>query len=421
MSNTTAQSPWQSEKLKNLPIQIIDGDRSARYPKRDEFQKEGILFLNTTNIEQNRLKLADANFVTEEKFAQIKKGRLQRLDIVMTTRGSIGKLALFNCEYSTGLINAQMLILRADGHIIDQKFLFYLLCSDTLQSQIKNFSSGSAQPQIPIQDLREIEINYPPLPIQRKIAAILSTYDRLIENNTRRIEILEEMARSIYREWFVKFRFPGHEQAQMVDSELGPIPEGWEVKKLFDIAEVTYGFPFKSKQFTEESVGKPVIRIRNIKNNATKTFTTESAPDKYIVNNGDILVGMDGDFHREKWCGGEAYLNQRVVRFRPKNNLSFYYLFLALEKPIQYFDFTVVGTTVAHLSDKHLRSINLMVPDKFFCERVKDMLNPLFKLELNLHLKNANLRQTRDLLLPRLISGEIDVENLDIKTSQNAA
>ena len=227
---------WQVSKIKNLPIQIIDGDRSGKYPKREEFQKKGYIFLNTTNIENNRLDLTQANFVTSQKFAQITKGRLKLLDIVITTRGSVGKVALFDdYRYPTGLINAQMLILRVDGENIDCKFLFYIICSDYFQSIIKNFSSGSAQPQIPIQDFREIEITYPSIDIQRKIASIISAYDDLIENNSRRIKILEEMAQMLYREWFVNFRFPNHENVKMIESELGLIPEGWEMKKMKDL------------------------------------------------------------------------------------------------------------------------------------------------------------------------------------------
>ena len=224
-----------TKKIKHLPIKIIDGDRSSRYPKRSEFREKGVLFLNTTNIVQNRLDITEANFVSPEKFNEIKKGRLQRFDIVMTARGSIGKVALFDCNPPEGLINAQMLILRADGEGIDQRFLFYQICSDNFQTKLKNFASGSAQPQIPIIDLQEIEIAVPDFSTQCKIAAVLSAYDDLIENNTRRIEILEEMASAIYREWFVEFRFPGHEQVPMVESELGLIPQGWEVKQLGEI------------------------------------------------------------------------------------------------------------------------------------------------------------------------------------------
>ena len=161
-------------------------------------------------------------------------------------------------------------------------------------------------------------ISLPPLPTQRRIASILSAYDDLIENNTRRIAILEEMARRLYREWFVDFRFPGHEKVRMRESELGLIPKGWEVKSLYDSAEVTYGYPFKSKKFNAECNGHGVIRIRDIINDRPSAYSQEEAPRKYFIKNGDILIGMDGKFHMGKWSGGKALLNQRVVRLRSK-------------------------------------------------------------------------------------------------------
>ena len=177
--------------------------------------------------------------------------------------------------------------------------------------KVKSIAGGAATPIVSKSAFSEIRLTVPPLHTQRKIAAILSAYDDLIENNTRRIKILEEIAQMLYREWFVNFRFPGHEKARMVKTKLGQVPEGWEVKNLFDVAEVTYGFAFKAKQFSSERIGKPAIRIRDILKNSSATFTDEEAPEKYIVKNGDLIIGMDGDFHMGKWAGGEAYLNQR--------------------------------------------------------------------------------------------------------------
>ncbi len=140
---------WRRGKLKSLPVVFIDGDRSARYPKRHELQDEGVLFLNTKNVVENHLDLNEADYVSQEKFAGIQKGRLKRFDIVMTTRGTVGKVALFNHpKHSTSLINAQMLILRAHPEHIDPQFLFYALCSDTFQGAVRNYASGSAQPQV---------------------------------------------------------------------------------------------------------------------------------------------------------------------------------------------------------------------------------------------------------------------------------
>jgi type I restriction enzyme S subunit len=292
------------------------------------------------------------------------------------------------------------------------RFVYYLLDSIDFTA----FNSGSAQPSLNRNYLYSLGIRFPSLPVQTKIATILSAYNDLIENNLRRIKILEEMAKTLYEEWFVKFRFPDHEKVKMVESELGMIPEEWEVKNLFDIAEITYGFPFKSNRFTSEKASNtPVIRIRDILNGCTSTYTPEIAQEKHVVINGDILVGMDGNFHMGKWSGGKAYLNQRVVRFR-LSGLSSYFLYLALTKPIGDLNNTIVGTTVAHLGDNHLRKIKILCPNSVLLKRTKEVFDPIYNLELKLKLRNDNLRQTRDLLLPKLISGEIDVEHLDINT-----
>lgn len=294
---------------------------------------------------------------------------------------------------------------------IDSRYLYYWISQPAYSDFLASRAKGAAYPAVDTESIVESEILLPPLPVQRRIVGILSAYDDLIENNTRRIQILEQMAQSIYREWFVHFRFPGHEKVKLVETPLGKIPQGWEAKNLFEVAEVTYGFPFKSTHFSTELRGLPIIRIRDIQPNFSATYTEETAEPKHIVENGDLLVGMDGDFHMGKWAGGKAWINQRVVRFRPKTRLGRYHLFLALEKPIHHFDSTIVGTTVAHLGDRDLRATFLPIPPDPLVKLVSETLEPLFDLELNLRLKNTNLRRTRDVLLPRLISGELCVEN----------
>jgi type I restriction enzyme S subunit len=297
---------------------------------------------------------------------------------------------------------------KTDGY--DVRFIYYLL----KDLNLNRWAGGAAQPLLTQTVLNQIEAVSPLTPIQRKISTILSAYDDLIENNLRRIKILEEMTQTLYREWFVKFRFPGHQNVKMVDSPMGKIPEGWEIKNLFELADVTYGFPFKSSLFNVNREGTPVVRIRDVLDGQSATFTTEDAPDKYIVHDGDFLVGMDGDFHMGFWASGTAFLVQRVARFRPRGDVGRYGLALALKEPIEHFNKTITGTTVAHLGDNHLRTINMMMPDKRLLKVINDILEPLLDFQLNIRAKNKNLRQTRDLLLPKLISGELDVSELNI-------
>ena len=250
----------------------------------------------------------------------------------------------------------------------------------------------------------------PPFPVQRRIAGILSAYDELIENCQRRIRILEEMARALYREWFVHFRFPGHEKLPRVSSALGDIPQGWEVKSVKDVANVTYGFPFQSKKFNTTGVGTPVIRIRDILEGSINTFTDEEAEPKYHIKNGDILVGMDGDFHMCIWSSGHAFQNQRVAKFESNGEIGNYHLFLALELPIQTWNKSIVGTTVAHLGDMHIKTIQVAWPTKDLLAQARNILEPMSEQIIALKRRIANLRRTRDLLLPRLLSGQVSLD-----------
>ena len=291
---------------------------------------------------------------------------------------------------------------------IETRFLFYLLTD----AKLSRYAGGAAQPLVTQTVLKQVKVRVPPLPIQQRIAGILSAYDELIENSQRRIKLLEAMARALYREWFVHFRFPGHENHPRVPSPLGEIPQGWEVKFVKEVATVTYGFPFKSREFQTDRIGTPVIRIRDILSGSSETFTEEKAEPKYHVKNGHILIGMDGDFHMNIWSSGHAYQNQRVARFESKGEIGNFHLFLALEKPIQELNKAIVGTTVAHLGDMHIKAIQIIFPPKEIRVKASDFLEPLMTQIIGFKQQIQTLRRTRDLLLPRLLSGQIDVKTI---------
>ena len=419
MTVSDSSDKWQVARLKDLPITIIDGDRSARYPKRSEFLPEGIPFLNTTNIELGQLVLDDVNFVSPEKFSQIQKGRLQRLDIVMTTRGSIGKVALFDCAHPTGLINAQMLILRTDSQSIDPVFLFYLTLGDRFQSLIRNFGSGSAQPQIPITDLREIEISYPGIKTQRKIAAVLSAYDDLIENNNRRIRILEEMAQMIYREWFVNFRFPGHENVRMVESEMGMIPEGWEVGELSDACHIIMGQSPKSEFYNRMGEGLPFHQ-------GVTDFGARFPVDRLyctvrnrIAERGDILFSVRAPVGRLNIANQRIVIGRGLCAIRSHNDCQCF-VFHQFRELFSEEDMIGGGTIFKAVTKEDMHGIKILIPEESITRRFEEIAQPIASEVETLTGKNTNLRSTRDLLLPKLISGELDVADLDISTSESA-
>ena len=286
----------------------------------------------------------------------------------------------------------------------DLKYILYLLNT----SDISGYVTDAAQPKLSQTNLNKITFELPPLPTQRKITSILSSYDSLIENNVKRIRLLEQMAENLYKEWFVRFRFPGHENTEFVDG----LPKGWKYENLFDVANVSYGYAFKSNLFCDDKTLNAVVRIRDIQDNHTDTYTNERCDDKYLIEENAIIIGMDGIFHMCLWNGERAYLNQRVVKILSKNtDFCNYMLLMAIRPQVKFWEQVIVGTTVAHLGDKHLRKMKVLVPERAILVKANKQIEMIMKEKNKLFRENSSLIRQRDLLLPRLMSGKLEVKS----------
>ncbi len=253
---------YKQLKIKDYPIDIIDGDRGVNYPNKSQLLKDGYcLFLNTSNVTLDGFKFSKNEFISKEKDNSLRKGKLHREDVILTTRGTIGNIAHYQAStpHENVRINSGMVIIRSHTSKVDPRFLYFLLKSPVFQEQAKLFSYGAAQPQLPIGTLKYIKLPIPLLPTQQKIAKILSNYDDLIENNLKRIKLLEESARLTYEEWFLRFRIDGKKLDIDPESDL---PFGWEKISLSDTGEFLNGYAFKPKDLQEE--GLPVIKIKEI-------------------------------------------------------------------------------------------------------------------------------------------------------------
>ena len=264
----------------------------------------------------------------------------------------------------------------------------------------------------------EIEIHRDKL-LQTKIASVLSAYDDLIENNTRRIQILEEMAQAIYKEWFVKFRIPNCE-LRITDEG---IPEGWEMGSVGNLYEVKSGYAFKSTDLLSEGV-YPIVKIKNIQNNSINIsdcdfINEEIAHDavKFELYKGDLLIAMTGaqvgkvgimPVVKER-----VFLNQRVGKFSPKmdflKNVSFIYLHAISNDFQSGINNTAAGAAQPNISGSGIENIKMIVPTNEILKMFTELMQPLFDEMMLLREKNNNLRLTRDLLLPKLMSGEVEV------------
>lgn len=399
---------WINIKLGKL-AKVISGYAF----KKNDFIDFGIPIIKIKNIGKEEIKKEELSYVKEDFIAKLnEKYHIKNGDILISLTGShltqpnsvVGRIAKFT-ESKTYLLNQRAgKIIPFDYNVIYPNFLYYSLIQENIRRNIALMAFGAAsQANVSPQQVESVEIKVPKsLETQKKIAKILSNYDDLIENNNKRIEILEKQAKLIY-ENFIK-------------NNLNNLIE----KNLFDISEVKYGVPLKSKLFTEDGKNKnPLIRIRDLKSGKVKTYTEEERDEIDYVKNKDILIGMDGDFHIAKWSGGKAIQNQRIVRLRPNKNISWYYLFLAIQPKIKHLDEIIVGTTVAHLSNKDLKKINLLIPNNDNLNKINDELDIIYNEEILLKEKNQNLRKTRDLLLPKLISGQIDTKDLNIKIDED--
>lgn len=359
-------------------------------------------YMSDTPTRLPLLRIADMKSGKKEIF--VKEDIPQRFiasneDIIYTRTGNVG--LVFRNKYGV-VHNNCFTVTPQDEREISRDFLYYALKDKNFYDKANALARGAAQPDLPHSSFCSIELSFPSLSKQHRIATILSRYDSLIDNYQKQIKLLEEAAQRLYKEWFVNLRFPGHENTKIVDG----VPEGWEKKKLISLVDVQYGYAFDGHLFNDKGEGMPILRIRNIPDGYTKDYTAEQASSDYIVHKGDIVVGMDGIFHINTWSGDDAYLVQRACSFRPHNEKLKGFIFQAIVEPIKFFEKTLVGATVAHLGKKHIDSIELLVPSK---ERLFAPLQKMYKQRMTLLSQLRLLAESRDRLLPKLLSGEIEV------------
>jgi type I restriction enzyme S subunit len=383
-------------KLEDVCELIVDCPHSTA---NDE--GNGFPLIRTPNIGKGRLILEGVHRVSQEVYDKRNLRAVpQDDDLIFAREAPAGNVAVIKNGEKVCL-GQRTVLLRPNKALVNPDFLAYYLLSPQQQYGLLGTANGATVAHVNIPTVRNLKIDVPDLDKQVKIASIISSYDNLIENNQKQIKLLEEAAQRLHKEWFVDLRFPGHETTPVVDG----VPEGWTRKQLIDVATVQYGYAFDGSLFNSIGNGMPIVRIRNIPSGNTGDYTTESADIQYIIHNGDILVGMDGEFHINSWSGQDAYLVQRVCRIKPINVGIAGYLLQAIYEPIKYFEKTVVGATVAHLGKKHIDTITLLIgPNKLYIP-----FQQYFDKRQLLLNQNRLLSEARDRLLPKLMSGEIEV------------
>jgi len=313
------------------------------------------------------------------------------------------------------LTNQQINSVIVDETRADKEFVFYLLRS--LAKPIAAIASGTATPIINKTHFSDIQIPLPPLASQREVGRALKAFDDLIENNRRRIQLLEETARLLYREWFVHFRYPGHEGMPLVDSEIGPIPEHWQVETLGDLAEVV------KDTVGPASIpsGSPLVGLEHLPRRSTTLadwdLATEVGSRRAIFRDGDVLFGkIRPYFHKVVETPFSGYCSTDAVVLRPVRDSDSAQLLSVVSSDdfIAHASASANGTKMPRANMDVLMRFPVPRPTESVSQAFEETAKPLTELAKQLIRTNSRLTEARDLLLPRLVSGDLDVSDLDL-------
>ena len=318
--------------------------------------------------------------------------------VLFSSRAPIGYIAIAK----NGLCTNQGFKSVIPNESTDPLFLYYLLKYN--KDAIEHMGSGTTFKEVSGNTMKNIVVRVPvEIQEQRRIAQILGSLDDKIEENDRINNNLMQQIQSLFSDWFVTFTPFG-----------GNIPSSWNKTDIYAISKVIYGAPFASKAFNTERNGVPIIRIRDLKEQQFVTYTTETHPKGYLLKPGDVVVGMDGEFRPYIWGNDKAWLNQRVCVFENKrpNGKAFLYCVI---KPLLYaIEQTQVGTTVIHIGKKDFDAFEFWLPEDCVLDKFDSITNPMYQQIVSTLLENQKLMVLRDTLLPKLLSGEIDVSEVEI-------
>lgn len=401
---------WQEVKLGEI-CTIIDGDRGKNYPKSNELQPQGYcLFLNTKNVPDNKFNFSECTFISKDKDELLGKGKLNYGDIVVTTRGTLANFAYYTkkCIYNKIRINSGMVILRNENKDLCTHYLYHFLISNNFKQQVQSLATGSAQPQLPIKDMKNIIMNLPPIDIQKKIAGVLGALYDKIELNNRINNNLEQQAQALFNNIYNTNN--NGTLADIVDVvESGSRPKGGAINK---------GIP---------SIGAENIEKFGVYDYSKEKFIDEIFYEKMKhgkVATGDVLLYKDGAYTGKVSLALDGYphricaVNEHVFIIRGKSDVTsqfFLYFCLSDEKNKNYLH-TLASSKAAQpgLNQSELLGLPIFIPASAVVKNFTLSVAPMMHKIASNAIENNKLSALRDVLLPKLMSGEIDVSNVDI-------
>ena len=409
---------WIESKIEDTSIQMIDGDRGKNYPKNSDFFSQGYcLFLNAGNVTKTGFSFSENSFITENKDRMLRKGRLERNDVIITTRGTVGNVALYDSSvpYEHLRINSGMLILKGGRDILPE-YLYYFLKGKSFQAQLSLYVSGTAQPQLPKSTLGKMMISFPvELNVQKKICGILKSLDDKIAVNKKICENLEAQAQALFKHWFVDFA--PFKDGKFVESELGLIPEGWRVCTLGEICKCELGgTPSRAKKsywggniawINSGEVNK--FRICEASEFITEDGLNHSAT-KLLPAKTTVLAITGATLGQVSLLEIDSCANQSVVGVKENEIIPYTFIYPAIKCNINKLINMQTGGAQQHINKDNIQSLQIIEAPKNIMEEYKLLTLPLYEEIGILCFENLRLATLRDTLLPKLMSGDLSLE-----------
>jgi type I restriction enzyme S subunit len=409
---------WQYASIDSIksgvPYSLVGGPFGSNLTTRD-YVEEGVPVIRGGNLPDSQTFLDDGFvFVREEKADALASNLAYPGDLVFTQRGTLGQVGLIPKEarFQRYVISQSQMKLTVDETKVDPWFVYYYFRHPDTVQNIKNHALTSGVPHINLGILKSLQMPLPPLGIQKSVVALLSTYDDLIENNRRRMALLEEAARQLYREWFVRLRFPGHEHTRIIDG----VPEGWERQTLNQLTSfLRRGITPKYDDEAECLViNQKCIREGRVNLDLARRQSKQVPPER-LVKRGDVLVNSTGEgtlgrVAQAKTATANCTVDTHVTIVRPKDAVARHYFGLAVMGWEPRFSTMGKGATnQTELSPAAIGKTEIVMPSRTLLKQFELFAEPLYEQVTNLIDQNQKLRTARDLLLPRLMSGEIVV------------
>lgn len=368
------------------------------------FENSGVNFIKSESLGNSRnIDRSKFAFISEQTHEKLKRSQIEKNDILFSMAGMfLGKTGIVTDDLVPANTNQAVAIIRIDTEKANHEYVYYYLNQRSVVQAVNASSAQSAQPNINLKQIGQIKIDLPERKLQDKIVSILSAIDFKIEKNNQINENLEQQAQAIFANEFLS---------------LESLPDGWKRGSLIDIADYLNGLAMQKYRPAADEVGIPVLKIKELRQgccDATSELCSPNIKTNYIIHDGDVIFSWSGSLLVDFWCGGTCGLNQHLFKVTSSEYDKWFY-YAWTKHHLERFIAVAAdkATTMGHIKRDELSKAEVLIPNEADYNRIGSLLHPIYDLIITNRIESKNLAETRDTLLPKLMSGEIDISEVD--------